>query len=107
MEYHLLKPPHENKDPSNGLALPELGDNKILRHCLRRSAGMILSPKQYSSSIKSRLPSKVVFHQRSFLGLSPECGIAQLGPYVVRFIFRDSPYIVHFKCRDNHYIVHF
>ena len=42
--------------------------------------------RQRSSSVKSRLPSKVVFHRRSsssfgsfsFLGFSPECGIAKL-----------------------------
>ena len=29
------------------------------------------------------------------------------GPYVVRFICRDSPYVVHFKRRDSPYVVHF
>ena len=57
---------------------------------------------QRLSSFKGRLPLKVVFHQRSFsfLGFSPECGKAQLGPYIVHFIGRDSLYVVHFKYRD-------
>ena len=64
--------------------------------------------RQRSFFVKGLLLSKVVFHQRSFfLIFSPQCGIAQLDPYIVHFIFRDSPYVVHFKFRDSHYIVHF
>ena len=48
---------------------------------------------------------------------STEYGIAQLGPYVVhficrdstnveRFICRDSPNVVHLICRDSPYVVH-
>ena len=56
-----------------------------------------------SSSVKDRLPPKDVFHQRSFsfLGFSPEYGIAQLVPYVVRFICRGSPELVHLN--DLHF----
>ena len=67
------------------------------------------SMHQSLSFSKGRLSLKVVFHQRSFsfLGFSPKCSMAQLGPYIVRFICGDSHYIVHFKCMDSHYIVHF
>ena len=51
---------------------------------------------------------------RRMLGLeldycSIKCGIAQLGPYVVRFICRDSPYVVHLSwstsiLNDLHYL---
>jgi len=59
---------------------------------------MILSPMQYSFSIKSRLPLKVVLHLRSFLGFSPECGIAQLGPYLLCVLFLGT---VHTLCILN------
>ena len=45
-----------------------------------------------SSSIKGRFPLKVQ---------------AQLAPYVVHYICRDSPNIVHFRCRDSPNLVHF
>ena len=59
--------------------------------------------RQRSSSVKGRLQSKVVFCPRSFsfLGFSPEYGIAQLVPYVVRFICRGSPELVHLN--DLHF----
>ena len=36
-----------------------------------------------------------------------ECGIAKPGPYVVRFICRDSPDILHYICMDSSNIVNF
>ena len=38
---------------------------------------------------------------------STDCCIAKLGPYVMRFICRDSLKVVHFKCRDSPNVVHF
>ena len=47
---------------------------------------------------QGRLHFAIVFNSIKF---QFECGIAQLGPYVVCFIGRDSLNAVHFKCRDS------